>query len=170
MSEDPSPQEANAAPEGAERREHFRVNTTLRVSVDPLGGARSQAWAYSESRRLSPVVQPDKASLKQAAAALKGASRRQVNLSAGGMRIGYRFGEEGGLKADRGMEVGLTLGMTFGDDEGVTIVFLPAWVVWMEQTAKWQYMGFQYARMPTAVERVLSQYVMEVERRRLRPT
>ena len=92
-------------------------------------------------------------------------------MSAGGVRIGYRLGTEEGLKLERGQEVGLTFGLSFGEGEsGLTIVFVPAWVVWMEQTAKWQYMGFQFARMPTAVERVLSQYVMEVERRRLRPT
>lgn len=172
MSEDPTTsQDEGGAPEGEERRAHFRVNTNIRVYVTPHADAKARAWAYSESRRLAPVVQPGKDVLKKAAAELKEASTRQVNLSAGGIRIGYRLGTEQGLKLDRGQEVGLTLGLSFGDGEsGVTIVFVPAWVVWMEQTAKWQYMGFQFARMPTAVERVLSQYVMEVERRRLRPT
>lgn len=172
MSEDPTtPQDEGGAPDGQERRAHFRVNTSIRVHVTPHADAQARAWAYSETRRLAPVVQPDKAALKKAAAELKEVSTRQVNMSAGGVRVGYRLGTEQGLKLERGQEVGLTLGLSFGDGEGgLTVVFLPAWVVWMEQTAKWQYMGFEFARMPTAVERVLSQFVMEVERRRLRPT
>lgn len=170
MSEDPiTRQEEGGAPDGEERRAHFRVNTSIRVHVAPHVQARAGAWAYSETRRLAPVVQPAKETFKKAAAELKDASTRQVNLSAGGVRLGYRLGTEQGIKLERGQEVGLTLGLSFGDGE-VTLVFVPAWVVWMEQTAKWQYMGFQFARLPTAVERVLSQYVMEVERRRLRPT
>lgn len=172
MSEERNSPGAAPAQSGAERREHFRVNTEIRVSVlvQEEGGRRP--WAHAEDNSVSPLIGPHEEELSEAFQRMRGQRRRQTNLSAGGLRVGYRLGEEVAKppEADHGQAVSVLLELGFAEEPEYTLVHVPAWVVWVDQTMKWKYMGCQFARIPTGVERILSQFVMEVERRRLRPT
>ena len=172
MSEDRKNPEGAPAPAGAERREHFRVNAEIRLSVLPQDEGGRRPWAYAEDESISPLIGPRDEELREAYQRLRGQRRRQTNLSAGGLRAGYRVGDETERvpQVAHGDPVSVLLELSFADEPDYTLVHAPAWVVWVDQTMKWQYMGCQFARIPTGIERVLSQFVMEVERRRLRPT
>ena len=172
MSEERNSPGTAPAPSGAERREYFRVNTELRLSLQPqeVGGRRP--WAYADDESISPLIGPRDEELRDAYQRLRGQRQRQTNLSAGGLRAGYRVGEAGDQvpEAVHGEALSVLIELSFPGEPEYTLVHVPAWVVWVDQTMKWKYMGCQFARIPTGIERIVSQFVMEVERRRLRPT
>jgi len=162
----------DSAPKGQEQREHFRVNAEIRISAVALGEASAKPWAYCEEGGISPLIGPGEEALAKAQERLKTQPLRKVNLSAGGFRTGY-----GGETAwDRAPEVGkgdplsVVLELQLPGELEAILVHLVARVVWVEQTAKWTYMAAKFDRVPTGVERVLTQFIMEVERRRLRPS
>ncbi|MFA9461454.1 PilZ domain-containing protein [Thiohalorhabdus methylotrophus] len=162
----------DAAPKGAEQREHFRVNADLRISVAPLGEDNRKPWAHAEEGGISPLIGPSEPELKDARERIQVQPHRKVNLSAGGFRTGFG-GDAAWDKAPevaKGDRVSVALELQVPEETGVSYVHLPATVIWVEHTSKWVYMACQFARMPTGVERVLTQFVMEVERRRLRPS
>ncbi|MFB6261522.1 MAG: PilZ domain-containing protein [Thiohalorhabdaceae bacterium] len=172
MSEDGNTPGGDPVPSGAERREHFRVNTEIRVSILPEDEGGRRPWAYAGDASISPLIGPHEEELAEAHQRLRGQHRRQTNLSAGGLRAGFPLGDstQAAPHVDNGDPVSVLLELSFPDGDGFTLVHTPAWVVWVDQTLKWQYVGCQFSRIPAGIERILSQFVMEVERRRMRPT
>ena len=168
------PSGGEAEKSGREKREHFRVNAEIRVSVVPLEEGQSKPWAYSENGGISPIIAPSEEDLAYAKERICCQSARKVNLSAGGLRTGYAVEDPSDpppeVEAGAAVSVVLELRVASGEDDEVTLVHLPAHVVWVESTMKWTHMAVQFGRMPTGVERVLTHFVREMERRRLRPS
>ena len=156
---------------GPEQRQHFRINAELRISVASLEGKEQpEIWAHAEEGGVSVLVAPKRFQLRKARTRIGEEQPRPVNISAGGMRAG--FGPEAGDRetpqAEAGDPVGILLELKTEEDEKGTLVNIPAEVVWVENTPRWQYMAFKFGEMPAGIERVLSQFVTETERRRLR--
>lgn len=156
---------------GPEQRQHFRINAELRISVAPVEGKEQpEVWAYSEEGAVSPLVAPKRFQLRKARTRIQEEQQRPVNISAGGMRAG--FGPEAGDRktpqVEAGDQVGVLLELKTEEDEKGTLVHVPGVVVWVENTPRWVYMAFKFGEMPDGIERVLSQFVTETERRRLR--
>lgn len=172
MDEDGNSSGTSPSPTGAERREHFRVSADIRLSIRPQDEGGRRPWAYAENGSISTLIGPREEELTDAHRRLRGQHRRQINLSAGGLRAGFRVGDPSEAAPDvkHGDAVSALLELSFPEGPGFTLVHTPAWVVWVDQTMKWEYLGCQFSRIPTGIERILSQFVMEVERRRLRPT
>lgn len=171
MSEDGNIPEKEPIKSGAERREHFRVNAEIRLSFQLQSEGGRRPWAYAQDESISPLIGPGDEELAEAQKRLQGQPRRHTNISAGGVRVGFRTGDdtETALQVSPGDPLSVLLELSFPDESGFTLVHMPAWVVWVDETLKWQYVGCQFARIPTRIERIVSQFVMEVERRRLRP-
>ncbi|MEF8793960.1 PilZ domain-containing protein [Thiohalorhabdus sp.] len=172
MSEDGNNPGAVPTPSGVERREHFRINTEIRLSILAQDAGTRRPWAFAENENISSLIGPRDDELAGAYQRLRGQRRRQTNLSAGGMRAGFPGGDSTRTAPNvtRGDQVSVLLELSLPEEKGFTLVHTPARVVWVDQTLKWQYVGCQFGSIPTGIERLFSQFVMEVERRRLRPT
>jgi len=155
---------------GAEKRQHFRVNTELRIRVQAVGEGKVRPWAYASGGGVSPLVGPPEEERDTALEQVQLEPFRPVNLSAGGVRVGYRLeGEDERIPHVTGGDaVSALIELGFAGEPEFTLVHIPATAVWVDATMKWTYMAFQFGRIPSPVERSLSQFVMEVERRRLR--
>lgn len=158
-----------------ERRGHFRVNTQVPLDIRLLSeDDRARPWMHSDHKgSVPPVVQAPAEQLEAAREALDEAMPTPVNLSAGGVRIGVRTGEQGDAalqasnEGDR-WQVRLKLG--FEGEKPYGLLQVAGRTVWADRTpdGKVVYVGIEFQRMPDPVERLLAQFVLEVERRRLR--
>lgn len=155
---------------GAENRAHFRVNADLRLHIAPASRGLKRPWVHSDQNRFSPLIGPPEDDLQYANERLREEAWRVVNISAGGMRVGYRrTGEETHVpNVDAGQEVSIVMQIQSPEQEERMLVHVRARVVRVDDTQKWRYIALEYAHLPSAVERILAQTVQEEERRRLR--
>jgi hypothetical protein len=155
---------------GAENRQYFRVNADLRLHMISASRGLKRAWVHSDRNRFSPLIGPPGEDLEQANERLREEPWRVVNLSAGGMRVGYRrTGEETHVpNVDPGQEVSIVMELDPSEEEERLLLHVRARVVRVDDTEKWRYIAVQYVQLPSAVERILSQTVLDEERRRLR--
>jgi hypothetical protein len=158
-----------------ERREHFRVNTTIPLAIQPLEeGERVRPWLYSEAKdAVPPVVQAPADQLQEARAELEEAVPVPVNLSGGGLRMGVQTGENAdpaltGSEPEDRWRIRMLVG--FEGEPPYGLIQVPGRTVWADRTpdGKVVYVGLEFQRVPDPVERLLAQFVLEVERRRLR--
>lgn len=158
-----------------ERRRYFRVNSALPVDLKLLGEEdRARPWMHADHKEsVPPVVQAPPEQLQAAREALDEATPTPLNLSAGGLRLGERTDERGDpalTATDTGDRWQVRLLLGFEGEKPYGWVQLPGRTVWADRTpdGKMVYVGIEFQRMPDPVERLLAQYVLEVERRRLR--
>ena len=158
-----------------ERRSHFRVNTQIPLDLQLLGeDDRARPWIYSEQKDSTPpVVQAPAEQLAAAREVLADATPQAVNLSAGGLRIGERTGERGDpalQSSDTGDRWQVRMQLGFEGEKPYGMLQVAGRTVWADRTpdGKVVYVGIEFQRVPDPVERMLAQFVLEVERRRLR--
>jgi hypothetical protein len=158
-----------------ERRSHFRVNTQVPLDIRLLGEEdRTRPWVYSETKdSVPPVVQAPAEQLEAARESMKDAVPRALNLSAGGLRLGEPISDRGDpalMASDTGDRWQVRMQLGFEGEKPFGLIQVPGRTEWADRTpdGKMIYVGIEFQRVPDPVERLLAQFVLEVERRRLR--
>ena len=141
-------------------RSDVRENVTMRVVAETPAVVRP--WVYTQRTKLPNHLTPSPAEANQAIRRIKSAAFREVNLSAGGLKL-VEFPGATWAKHDR-----CTVYLSLDREDSVeveTIIALPAEAVWVGDRVDGKHVAFTFQYENNTIHNYIHKFVQEQHRK-----